>query len=89
MEISMKTTLNALEDGTRAVIAEMPRGECAQRLEALGLYPGKTIRKISGMPFKGPVTVLLDQRQIAIGHGISSRLIVEVEEAEPPQEVRT
>jgi len=75
----MRTTLNALEDGTQAIIVAMPQGECAQRLEALGLYPGKTIRKISGMPFKGPVTILLDQRQIAIGHGISSRLLVEVE----------
>jgi hypothetical protein len=30
------------------------------------------------MPFQGPVTILLDQRQIAIGHGVSSRLIVDV-----------
>jgi len=82
MEIPMRRTLNALEDGTQAVIAQMLEGECGQRLEALGLYPGKSIRKISGMPFKGPVTILLDQRQIAIGHGISSRLIVEVEPSE-------
>jgi ferrous iron transport protein A len=78
MEISMKMTLNALEDGVRATISKMPEGECGKRLEALGLYPGKAITKISGMPFRGPVTVLLDQRQIAIGHGVSSRLIVDV-----------
>lgn len=74
----MKMTLNALEDGVRAIISKMPEGECGNRLEALGLYPGKAITKISGMPFRGPVTVLLDQRQIAIGHGVSSRLIVDV-----------
>jgi ferrous iron transport protein A len=79
MEISMKMTLNAIEDGTQAIIAKMPAGECGQRLEALGLYPGKAITKISGMPFQGPVTILLDQRQIAIGHGVSSRLLVDVE----------
>jgi ferrous iron transport protein A len=84
MEISMKMTLNALEDGVRATISKMPEGECGKRLEALGLYPGKAITKISGMPFRGPVTVLLDQRQIAIGHGVSSRLIVDV--AKPGRE---
>ncbi len=80
----MRMTLNALDDGTCAVISEMPAGECGQRLEALGLYPGKVITKVSGMPFRGPVTILLDQRQIAIGHGVSSRLMVDV--AHPQRE---
>ena len=77
----MKQTLNALEDGVRAVVSKMPAGECGKRLEALGLYPGKAFVKISGMPFHGPVTILLDQRQIAIGHGVSSHLIVETAES--------
>ena len=77
----MKMTLNALEDGLRAIILKMPEGECGKRLEALGLYPGKAFVKISGMPFRGPVTILLDQRQIAIGHGVSSHLIVETAES--------
>jgi len=81
MGILMKQTLNALEDGVRAVVSKMPAGECGKRLEGLGLYPGKAFVKISGMPFRGPVTILLDQRQIAIGHGVSSHLIVEVAES--------
>ena len=77
----MKQTLNALEDGVGAVVSKMPAGECGKRLEALGLYPGKAFVKVSGMPFHGPVTILLDQRQIAIGHGVSSHLIVETAES--------
>ena len=42
----MKQTLNALEDGVRAVVSKMPAGECGKRLEALGLYPGKAFVKI-------------------------------------------
>jgi len=81
MGILMKLTLNALEDGARAIVSKMPAGECGKRLEALGLYPGKAFVKVSGMPFHGPVTILLDQRQIAIGHGVSSHLIVETAES--------
>ena len=49
---------------------------CAERLEALGLRVGKVIEKVSGMPFHGPVTLLLDGRQIAIGWKISSSILV-------------
>ncbi|MDI9371216.1 MAG: FeoA family protein [Synergistota bacterium] len=49
---------------------------CAQRLEALGLRVGKVVEKISGMPFHGPVTLILDGRQIAVGWNISSNVFV-------------
>jgi ferrous iron transport protein A len=73
------STLETLENGLEATITAMPAGECRRRLEALGLREGKRVRKVSGMPFCGPVTVLLDGRQIAIGHGVACR----VEVAEP------
>lgn len=49
---------------------------CAARLEALGLRVGKIVEKVSGMPFHGPVTLLLDGRQIAVGWNISSSVLV-------------
>ena len=49
---------------------------CAQRLEALGLRVGKIVEKVSGMPFHGPVTLILDGRQIAVGWNISSNVFV-------------
>ncbi len=55
----------------------------AARLDALGLRVGKIVEKISGMPFHGPVTLILDGRQIAVGWNISSNvLVVPVEERE-------
>lgn len=70
------STLETLESGLDATVVVMPSGECRRRLEALGLREGKRVRKISGMPFCGPVTVLLDGRQLAIGHGVACRVEV-------------
>ncbi len=49
---------------------------CSARLEALGLRTGKIVQKVSGMPFHGPVTLLLDGRQIAVGWNISAHVLV-------------
>lgn len=66
--------------------AEAPLpGCCAARLEALGLRVGKIVEKVSGMPFHGPVTLLLDGRQIAVGWNISSNVLVTpLKESEHP-----
>lgn len=70
-------SLRDLPNGTLARIARMPEKDgCAERLEALGLREGKIVEKISGMPFHGPVTLMLDGRQIAVGWRISSSILV-------------
>ncbi len=66
-----------VKDDESAVIKSIPAGEAGQRLEALGLRVGKKIRKISGMPFGGPITLLLDGRHFAVAHGIAGRIEVE------------
>jgi len=76
-EVNMTTGLHLLKNGQKAKIVSLPPGLCGKRIEALGLRPGKTIEKVSGMPFKGPVTISLDGRQIAIGHGMSEKIVVE------------
>ncbi len=74
----MPTMLCSLKNGQTAKIVELPQGMSGRRLEALGLRPGKTVTKVSGMPFCGPVTIILDGRQIAIGHGICCKVGVEI-----------
>jgi len=69
--------LHLLKDGQKAKVISLPPGLCGRRIEALGLRPGKIIEKISGMPFRGPITVSMDGRQIAIGHGMSEKILVE------------
>ena len=73
----MTTMLCALTNGQTARITALPQGMSGRRLEALGLRPGKIVTKVSGMPFCGPVTIILEGRQIAIGHGICCKVAVE------------
>lgn len=71
-----------VQDDRYATIKSIPNDEAGQRLEALGLRVGKRVKKISGMPFEGPVTVMLDGRHFAVAHAVA--LHVEVEGPEPP-----
>jgi len=49
------------------------------RLNALGIMPGKRITKISSMIARGPVTIEVDRAQVAIGFGMANRIIVELD----------
>ena len=72
-----KLSLRDLANGEEGQITALPSAEgCAERLEALGLRSGKIVKKVSGMPFHGPVTLLLEGRQIAIGWRLSSGILV-------------
>ncbi len=46
------------------------------RLNALGIIPGKKITKISAMLMQGPVTIEVDRAQVAIGFGMAKKIIV-------------
>ena len=71
-------TLTDLESGKQArVIAFNGGPNMIKRLENLGLLRGKTIKKVSNNPFKGPVVVKIDQVELAIGHRMASRITVE------------
>ncbi|NLD04391.1 MAG: ferrous iron transport protein A [Synergistaceae bacterium] len=66
-----------LKDEECAVIKSIPDGEAGERLEALGLRVGKRIQKVSGMPFRGPITLLLDGRHFAVAHAISGKIEID------------
>lgn len=50
----------------------------AKRLEVLGVRPGKDIIKINAHFWRGPITVKVNSSVVAIGHGIASKVLVEV-----------
>ena len=54
-----------------------------RKLEAMGVRPGKVVTKVSSQLMSGPVIVLVDGRQVAMGRGIAGRVLVEV--AKPGQ----
>jgi len=48
------------------------------RLNALGVRPGKRITKVGSMLMRGPVTVQVDRTRVAMGFGMARRVIVEL-----------
>jgi len=49
------------------------------RLNALGIRPGKEITKISSMFMNGPVTIQIDRSQVAIGLGMAKKILISIE----------
>ncbi len=47
------------------------------RLEAIGLRPGIELRVVNSSFFKGPVTVRIGNSQVALGHGMARKIMVE------------
>jgi len=82
--VSSKRQLTARELHTRqsGMVIQVSGGPgLARRLEALGIRPGKRITKVSSMFMRGPVTLQIDHYQVAIGHGMAGRILVEVDQA--------
>ena len=50
-----------------------------QRLDALGVRPGKRVTKINSTLFHGPITLKVDSTQVAVGFGMARKIIVEVD----------
>ena len=50
----------------------------AQKLEALGIRTGKEIKKISEQLMRGPVLLQHNNTQAAVGFGMASKVLVEV-----------
>jgi ferrous iron transport protein A len=70
-------TLVQLKNGQRGTVVEIQGGRrMADRLNALGIIPGKKITKTSAMLMRGPVTVEVDRVEVAIGFGMASRVVV-------------
>ncbi len=71
--------LSRMEAGQNGVIREILGGMgMLRRLQVMGVRIGKKITKISGMFMRGPVTVQVAGTQIGIGHGMASKIMVEV-----------
>ena len=73
-----QTTLAGMQIGQNGVVVQIQGGHgLVNRLNSLGIRPGKRITKISSMIMRGPVTIEVDRAQVAIGFGMAGRIIVE------------
>jgi ferrous iron transport protein A len=69
--------LNTEESG---VVIEITGGQgLIDRLNSLGIIPGKKVTKVSSMMMKGPVTVQVNRSMVAIGFGMAKKIIVNTE----------
>ena len=73
-------TLRQMQSGQSGKVAQVQGGHgLINRLNALGIRPNKRITKVSSMLMRGPVTIQLDNTQIAIGFGMANKIIVELD----------
>jgi ferrous iron transport protein A len=74
----MTVSLEQLRVGQNGVVRSVAGGRgIVRKLEAMGLRPGKTVAKVSSQLMGGPVIVLLDGRQLAMGRGMAATVLVE------------
>ncbi len=73
-------TLRQMQSGQSGKVAQVQGGHSlVSRLNALGIRPNKRITKVSSMLMRGPVTIQLDSTQIAIGFGMTNKIIIELD----------
>jgi ferrous iron transport protein A len=73
-------SLTRMQPGHSGTVVQIQGGHgLVDRLNALGIMPGKRITKISSMIARGPVTIEVDRAQVAIGFGMANRIIVELD----------
>lgn len=48
-----------------------------RRLAQLGFLPGNKVRIIRAAPFRGPLLIDIEGREIVLGRGVAARVIVE------------
>jgi ferrous iron transport protein A len=78
----MERYLTELARGEEGTIVALQAGWGAQqRLRLLGLAEGQVIRKLSELALGGPVVVLVNRAQVAIGRGMARRILVRINSA--------
>jgi len=80
MQDGKQITLARMQTGQSGMVVQLQGGHgLFNRLSALGIRPGKRITKVSSMLMRGPVTIQVDRAHVAVGFGMASRIIVELD----------
>lgn len=77
--VANRVTLAQMQTGQTGKIVEIDGGHgMARKLDALGIRAGKKITKISAQWMRGPVLFRQDNTQAAVGFGMASKVLVEL-----------
>ncbi len=72
-----KVDLTQVEEGESGVVVEIQGGHgLVRRLESLGIRVGKKVTKVSSQIMRGPITLRIDNYQVALGFGMARKVIV-------------
>lgn len=75
----MAIPVTKLKNGEKGKVLYIDGGHGAtSRLHAMGVKEGKEITKVSGMFWRGPVTLRVGHTQLSVGHGMASKIMVEI-----------
>jgi ferrous iron transport protein A len=75
-----RIALAQMREQQKGKVVEINAGTALQnRLLSLGVYPGKEITKLSHFALRGPVAIKVGRTVLALGHGMASKIIVELE----------
>jgi ferrous iron transport protein A len=73
----MERYLTDLDSGEQGIITALEGGWGMQeRLRSMGLAEGQRIAKLSALALGGPIVVMVNRTQIAIGRGMARRILV-------------
>lgn len=77
-KVSGQIFLDGVRSGKKVKVVGLPNGRHnAARLINLGIGPGVDLEVMTVHPFRGPIVIRLDGNQVAIGHGLARRIMVE------------
>ena len=71
--------LSQMKAGQSGTVVQVVGGRgLVNRLSALGIRPGQRVTMVSSVFMRGPVTIQVGNAQVAIGFGMTKRIIVEL-----------
>jgi ferrous iron transport protein A len=83
----IEKTAAELAPGEGGTIISLGGGPGAQsRLRALGLAEGRRIRNVSSIAWGGPIVLLVNRAQVAVGRGMARKIVVRIESDRSGQE---
>jgi ferrous iron transport protein A len=78
----MKTLLQ-ISPGNSVRVVDFDGGvHLRSKLTQYGIYPGDCLRLLRKAPMGGPLLVVCNEREIALGRGVADKIIVELEPCE-------
>ncbi len=75
----MMTRLLEISPGVSVCVVEFEGGQgLRKKLSHHGIHPGDTLRMVRRAPLGGPLLVVCNEREIALGRGVAEKIIVEM-----------